>query len=83
MRCIVIFLALSLLVFMAETGECYVHSLWKGVKAIFKVAKAGLNHNGEYYRERDCNFTDFVTYLDFICSDAGHSLIRECVNYTR
>uniref|UniRef100_A0A3P9PT99 Uncharacterized protein n=1 Tax=Poecilia reticulata TaxID=8081 RepID=A0A3P9PT99_POERE len=41
MKCVMIFLVLSLVVLMAEPGEGFLHSLWRAGKSMFKGARQG------------------------------------------
>uniref|UniRef100_A0A3B5MNU2 Piscidin 4 n=1 Tax=Xiphophorus couchianus TaxID=32473 RepID=A0A3B5MNU2_9TELE len=41
MKCVMIFLVLSLVVLMAEPGEGLIRSIWKAGKSMFKGARQG------------------------------------------
>ncbi|CAK6984365.1 pleurocidin-like peptide WF3, partial [Scomber scombrus] len=41
MKYVMVFLVLSLVVLMADPGECFFRSIWRGAKAAFRGAKAG------------------------------------------
>jgi len=41
MKGVMIFLVLSMVVLMAEPGDCFFKKVWGRIKAVFKGAKAG------------------------------------------
>ncbi|XP_027897057.1 dicentracin-like [Xiphophorus couchianus] len=49
MKCVMIFLVLSLVVLMAEPGEGLIRSIWKAGKSMFKGARQGFR---EYRQQR-------------------------------
>ncbi|XP_017157770.1 pleurocidin-like peptide WF3 [Poecilia reticulata] len=49
MKCVMIFLVLSLVVLMAEPGEGFLHSLWRAGKSMFKGARQGFR---DYRQQR-------------------------------
>lgn len=49
MKCVVILLVLSLLVFMAEPGECFFR-IFKGVKRMIKGAVKGWKGKSRHFR---------------------------------
>ncbi|XP_061756927.1 dicentracin-like [Nerophis ophidion] len=55
MKYVTLFLVLSLVVMMAEPGECFfkhIKNLWRGAKAVFQGAKAGWRaHRAQRYQQ--------------------------------
>uniref|UniRef100_A0A3Q2EI78 Uncharacterized protein n=1 Tax=Cyprinodon variegatus TaxID=28743 RepID=A0A3Q2EI78_CYPVA len=45
MKCVLIFLMLSLVVFMVDPCEGFLGSLWRGTKAIFSGARKSMSRN--------------------------------------
>nr|ADP37959.1 piscidin-4 precursor [Morone chrysops x Morone saxatilis]APQ32049.1 class II piscidin 4 [Morone saxatilis] len=60
MKCVMIFLVLTLVVLMAEPGEGFFRHLFRGAKAIFRGARQGWRAHKvvSRYRNRDVPETD-------------------------
>ncbi|XP_053192556.1 pleurocidin-like peptide WF3 [Scomber japonicus] len=52
MKCVMVFLVLSLVVLMADPGECFLRHIWRGAKAAFRAARGGWR---SYHRQRNMN----------------------------